>query len=182
MKRANTTISWISIASIALFTYWSISAQRPSANFLDSDNPDDFSVDSVMFHLKVIAKDIHYIGTPYHKEVQTYLKEELIALGLQAHIQQERIFRLSSEKSKGMVVENVVARIEGSGDGKALLLMAHYDSAAPHSYGASDDGAGVATILEAVRVFLKKEIQPKNDIIVVFSDAEEASMMGARAF
>ncbi|MEM8898029.1 MAG: M20/M25/M40 family metallo-hydrolase [Bacteroidota bacterium] len=182
MKRANTTISWISIALIALFAYWSISAQRPSVNFLDSDNPNEFSVDSVMSHLKVIAKDIHYIGTPYHKEVQTYLKEELDALGLQAHIQQERIFRLSSDKSKGMVVENVVAKIEGSGEGKALLLMAHYDSAAPHSYGASDDGAGVATILEAVRVFLKQQEQPKNDIIVVFSDAEEASMMGARAF
>ena len=66
---------------------------------------------------------------------------------------------------------------------KALLLLAHYDSA-PHSFshGASDDASGVATIIESVRAFLHNKSANKNDIIILFSDAEEVGLNGAALF
>lgn len=182
MNASKTSISWISIVLIALFAFWGLSGQKPSENFLDSDDSDDFSLENVQEHLEVIAEDIHFVGTPYHKEVQAYLMEELRSLGLNPQLQQDHVFRLNERITTGTQIENIVAEIKGSGTGKALMLMAHYDSGLPNSYGASDDGSGLATILEAVRVFLAKNEQPKNDIIILFSDAEEIGLMGARAF
>ncbi len=77
-----------------------------------------------------------------------------------------------------------MARIKGTNSSsKALLLLSHYDSA-PHSYsnGASDDASGVATILEGVRAFLYSKKQHKNDIIILFTDAEELGLNGAALF
>ena len=57
----------------------------------------------------------------------------------------------------------VVARLEGSNPGgKAVLLMAHYDSV-PAGPGAGDDLSGVAAILEAARA-LKAGPPPANPV------------------
>ncbi|HWE25618.1 MAG TPA: M28 family peptidase, partial [Myxococcales bacterium] len=47
-------------------------------------------------------------------------------------------------------VTNVLARLDGTGRGKAVLLSVHYDSV-PAGPGASDDGIGVAAALEVAR-------------------------------
>ena len=56
---------------------------------------------------------------------------------------------------------NILAKIEGSGDGKALLIFSHYDSALVPLWGASDAGSGVVTILECVRAYSATGQQPK---------------------
>jgi len=61
-------------------------------------------------------------------------------------------------------------------------LLTHYDSRHHSSYGASDAGSGVATILEGLRAFLSNNKKPLNDIHVVFTDAEEIGLLGAQAF
>ena len=61
-----------------------------------------------------------------------------------------------------------------------LFLIAHYDSVQV-SYGANDDGAGVATLLETARA-LTPGPRPRNDVVFVFTDAEEACLCGAEAF
>jgi Peptidase family M28 len=76
-------------------------------------------------------------------------------------------------------VNNVVARVDGREKG-AVLLAAHYDSV-PVSPGASDDGAGAATVLEIARA-LKSLPAPLHSIIFLVDDGEEAGMLGARAF
>ena len=58
--------------------------------------------------------------------------------------------------------------------------MAHYDSVAG-SPGAADDIAGVSSILEIVRA-LKVRGVPERDVVVAFTDGEEAGLLGARAF
>jgi hypothetical protein len=77
-------------------------------------------------------------------------------------------------------VENVVARIEGTEPGPAVMLVAHYDST-PLGPGAADDGAGVATILETVRA-LRTGPAPRRSLIVLIDDAEEMGLQGARVF
>ncbi len=77
-------------------------------------------------------------------------------------------------------VQNVLARLDGSQPGPAVLLAAHYDSV-PAGPGAFDDGAGVATVLEIARIF-KSFPQPRHSIIFLVDDGEEAGLLGARVF
>ncbi len=78
-------------------------------------------------------------------------------------------------------VANIVARKRGQGgDGKAILLVAHYDSV-PTGPGASDDAAGVAALLEAGR-WLGTQPPLRNDVILLVSDGEEFGLLGAEAF
>src|SRR5690606_39005360 len=116
-----------------------------------------------------------------HDEVLEYLITQLELLGLETHVQEG--FALNEKWNVLAKPKNILARIEGSGSGKALMLLAHYDSA-PHSfsYGASDAGSGVVTILEGVRAFLASGKIPENDIIILFSDAEEIGLLGAKLF
>ena len=78
--------------------------------------------------------------------------------------------------------ENIIAKLKGTGSEKALLLLTHYDSNPHSSLGASDAGSGVVTILEGLRAFLAKNETPKNDLIILISDAEELGLLGAQAF
>ena len=75
-------------------------------------------------------------------------------------------------------VHNVIA-ILGPRTGKALLLSAHYDSV-PVGPGASDDGVGVATLLEVGSILKDRPL--KRPVILLFNEGEELGLIGARAF
>jgi Peptidase family M28 len=75
-------------------------------------------------------------------------------------------------------VRNVIAAL-GPSNGKALLLSAHYDSV-PVGPGASDDGIGVATLLEVGS--LLKDRPLSRPVILLFNEGEELGLVGARAF
>ncbi len=140
-----------------------------------------FSSERALEQLKIISEKPHYIGSPAHKEVREYLISQLELLGLETEVQEG--FTINKKWSVLAKPKNILARIPGSESGKALMLLAHYDSA-PHSksHGASDAGSGVVTILEGVRAYLASGVIPKNDIIILFSDAEEIGLMGAKLF
>lgn len=140
----------------------------------------EFSTKRALEKVKEIAQKPHYVGSQNHEVVAQYLVQELKNLGLETSLQEG--FTMT-EKGTLVKSKNILARIKGTANTKALLLLSHYDSA-PHSYsyGASDDASGVATILESVRVFLHTKTQHKNDIIILFSDAEELGLNGAALF
>jgi hypothetical protein len=75
-------------------------------------------------------------------------------------------------------VRNVIA-VMGPPTGKALLLSAHYDSV-PAGPGASDDGIGVATLLEVGSILKDRPLN--RPIILLFNEGEELGLIGARAF
>jgi len=77
-------------------------------------------------------------------------------------------------------VNNIVARIDGREPDDAVVLACHYDSVAAGP-GATDDGAGVAAVLEIARA-LKQQPQPLHSIILLVDDGEEAGLLGARVF
>jgi hypothetical protein len=141
--------------------------------------PTSFSTDRALVHVKEISKKPHAVGFPAHKEVRDYIRGKLEDLGLKTSLQTGYTAGDWGNLSKAT---NILARIKGSDSGKALLLLAHYDSNPHSSLGASDDGSGVATILEGVRAFLSQGKVPKNDIIILFSDAEELGLNGADLF
>jgi hypothetical protein len=71
-------------------------------------------------------------------------------------------------------------RADGRADDHAVLLSAHYDSV-PAGPGASDNGAGVAAVLEIARI-LQLLPRQRRSIIVLIDDGEEADLLGAHAF
>ena len=177
MKRFSSVLSVLIIIGII---YWSFSDLKPS---LQKEKPTlkiDFSINQALHHLKNISQKVHYVGAKEHKSVQNYIVDELNKLGLTTEIQTQTA--INKKWIAGTTTENILARIKGSGNGKALMLLTHYDSNPHSSVGASDAGSGVVTILEGIRAYLAKNETPKNDIIILISDAEELGLLGAQAF
>ncbi|WP_309640032.1 M20/M25/M40 family metallo-hydrolase, partial [Flavobacterium sp.] len=140
----------------------------------------EFSTPKAIEHIRNIAQKPHYIGSQNHEVVADYLIQELKKLGLNPQTQEGTTL---TEWGNLVKSRNIIARIDGTDTSKALLLLSHYDSA-PHSFscGASDDASGVATILEGLRAFLHQKKPHKNDIVILFSDAEELGLNGAALF
>ena len=122
-----------------------------------------------MRHLEVIAREPRPMHSSKIAEVRQYLLGELNRMELVPEVQVSNVG-----------THNIVARLEGTESGKAVMLAGHYDSA-PLSPGASDDGSAVVVILETLRA-LKSDTRLRNDVIVLFTDGEEAGLIGANAF
>ncbi|MEO8135441.1 MAG: M20/M25/M40 family metallo-hydrolase [Betaproteobacteria bacterium] len=144
---------------------------------------DQFSAGRAMVDVETIARAPHPIGSAENRRVREYIVQRLRELGLNPEVQQA----IGVNRPGGVAarVANIVARKPGRGRedgraGKAIMLVAHYDSV-PTGPGASDDGAGVAAILEAAR-WLGAAPALRNDVILLFTDGEEFGLLGAEAF
>lgn len=140
--------------------------------------PTEFSADRAFEIVRVMAKAVHPVGTDAHEEVRLYVLEEMKKLGLDPQVQETDLRECLPDRPG--VLRNLLARIEGADNTKALLLAAHYDSA-EKSFGAGDDGAGVAALLEAVRA-LRASGPLRNTLILLIDDGEEIGLCGAIAF
>lgn len=163
-----------SIIVITFLIYASYTALKPSSYSKLDAKKTSFSTERALQHLKVISQKPHPTGTKAHAEVRAYIVEQLKALGIEISLQEGYV--------QGTKLVNILGRIKGTENGKALMLLSHYDSAGPVSYGASDAGSGVVTILEGIRAFLETGKQPKNDIIIMIDDGEEIGLLGAELF
>lgn len=173
------TTSVLTLLLILLAIYWSFKSQMPTYS-PDKDVPKtEFSTDRALTHVKAISQEPHGVGFDGHEKVKQYVSNELTNLGLETTTQEGYTAGDWANLSKA---ENILAKIKGTTNGKALLLLTHYDSSPHSSLGASDAGSGVATILEGVRAFLAENKQPKNDIIILITDAEELGLNGADLF
>ena len=169
--------TFLSILIISLTVYVSFNDLIPSSEKpLDKY---DFSIENALDHLRIISKKPHYTGSEYHSVVRDYILNELNNMGLETEIQNQVVTRFCCV---GTNTSNIIGTIKGSSNGKSLVLLTHYDSRHHASFGASDAGSGVVTILEGVRSFLSKNTIPINDIHLVFTDAEEIGLLGAQAF
>jgi Zn-dependent M28 family amino/carboxypeptidase len=97
-----------------------------------------------------------------------YIQETLRNLGLE----------VETQPGGGLV--NVVGRIAGTQSSGAVLLTAHLDSVA-ESPGATDDGSGVAVLLETARALVSGAPMP-NTVMFLFTDFEEGGTVGAEKF
>ena len=143
-------------------------------------DPTSFSADRAFSHLEEFAVKPHPLGSKEHDQVRDYLVNALTDLGLNPEIQKTNSLYTRSAFISGGTVENIYAKIEGTNSSKAIMLVAHYDSV-PGSPGVSDDGAGVAAILETVSA-LKMGNPLQNDVIILLTDGEENGLLGAKAF
>jgi hypothetical protein len=168
------------IVALILAALAGLSWTRPPAPVPASAPPGEFSAERALAHVRAIAQRPHRMGSPEHARVRGYLMDQLAALHLDPAVQEAIV----TDHRRGEVifarVDNVVARRRGTGGGKALLLVAHYDTRSM-TPGASDDGFGVAALLETMRALSAGEPLAR-DVIVLFTDGEEEGLFGARAF
>ena len=76
---------------------------------------------------------------------------------------------------------NVVAEIAGTDARAAVLLGAHFDSWEP-AQGATDNGAGVAAVLDAARILHSLGVKPRATLRFAFFSGEEQACLGSRAW
>ncbi|MBE14906.1 MAG: M28 family peptidase [Dokdonia sp.] len=176
-------IHFFSFLLILACAYLSFSSLLPHNTPNTEVSTSEFSVDRAMQQLKIIANQPHYVGSEGHTKVRDYIMEELRDLGLQPFVQEGFVQDQWNGQGTLVKAKNILARYPGSDPTKAVLIMSHYDSA-PHSksYGASDAGSGVVTVLESFRAYLASGARPKNDIIILFTDSEELGLDGASLF
>jgi len=150
----------------------------------------EFSARRAMADVRQIGARPHPVGSADHRRVQGYLVRRMASLGLNPVLQSgalspEAITRLTRWGGDPAAAGNAAVNIVGVLPGRdpaaaAVVLMAHYDSAWG-SPGAADDGAGVAAVLEAVRA-IKARGPADRTLVVLFTDAEELNLDGARLF
>lgn len=149
-------------------------------------SPEQFSAERALEHLQAIAQEPRPTGSPALARARDYVVSQLAALGLDPQVRRTRLLipGPGGGSLRYVTTENIVARLSGTGGGKAVMLVSHYDSV-PAGPGAADDGSGVVAMLETARALRHDGEQGRalaNDIIFLFTDAEELGLIGARAF
>lgn len=124
----------------------------------------------------------HPAGTVENEAVRTRIVTEFAKLGIAAR--PYRAMGCNYGERYGAVicgtVTDLIAEVK-KGEGKAVVLLAHYDSV-PAGPGAGDDGSGVASVLETVRALKARGFPGRHPIIALITDGEEYGLLGASAF
>ena len=170
-------IALLLVVGVVCFTLYRLSG--PAA--VTANAPlSEFASGRAMRYVQNIGQRPHPIGSAEHAVVRDYIVKELTALGITPEVQKATVIsKLSKTPVIAGSVENIIARLNGSNNTKAIMLTGHYDSV-PTAPGASDDGTALATMLETLRA-LKAGPPLKNDVIFLFADGEEVGLLGAQA-
>jgi hypothetical protein len=175
LKRIGTALGILLLCAISILRV----ARPPSP--VPATGPDSvFSAERAMRHVVQIAQRPHPMGTADHDRVRDYIIGQISALGLTPQIQQTTA--IGTRYQEAGRVQNILARLPGrDSNGKAVLIVAHYDGveAGP---AAADDGAGCAALLETLRALRARKEPLAHDIIALFTDGEESGLLGASAF
>jgi hypothetical protein len=180
-KALNSTVLpalvWLFLILLVTFSIYGLSPVRPVPA---SASAHDFSAERAMRHIRVIARAPHPMGSSANDTVRQYLLDQLSSLGFDPHV----FSGIGVVHDGGYItagtVHDVIGRINGQGSSGTIMLVAHYDSVRS-SPGAGDDAAGVAAILETLRA-MRNGPGLRNDVIALFTDGEEAGLLGAEAF
>ena len=170
----------LALAGIALLLAATWVAYLPPAPLGANASPTAFSA----YRAKAILQDLvgngvpHPMGSPAAAQVRDAIVKRLSAMGYATELQSG--FVCNDAGGCGSPINIVATRGDSSGDQDAVLLAAHYDSV-PAGPGAADDTAAVAALLEIARI-IAAQPAPRHPIVLLFSDGEEAGLLGAWLF
>ena len=169
---------WVGILLLTVGTVAQLATPAPAP----ADAPaDQFSATRAYRHVARLGTHVHPVGSAAAAANRRYLLNTLRSDGIAAH--PETGVGVSSSLGTGSQladVTNVVARIPGRHPTGRVILVAHTDSVRVGP-GGSDDGAGTAALLETARALVHGP-RPRNDVVLVFTDGEEACLCGAAAY
>jgi hypothetical protein len=186
LTRVDARKGLVAFLFISLFVFLALYQLRPIDVIPASAPLTEFSSERAMKHLEAIGYKPHPPGSPELANVRDYILSEFTALGFEPQIQSTTAVRGFSDlpfPSAWAVeanVENILVRLDGTDNSKAVMVAGHYDSVVT-SPNASDGGSSVAVALELARV-LQTDQPLKNDVIFLLTNVEENFLMGGRAF
>jgi hypothetical protein len=172
MRRAITVL--LPLVIVLLLALWRGQGPEPKG---ETAPPGEFSAARAMsvLHANLAEGVPHPMASPENARVRERIERRFRELGYETTLQ--RRFACNAHAVCGMV-ENVLARAPRS-SGPMVLLVAHYDSVGAGP-GASDDGMGVATLLEVARAVRGERFT--NAVAFLADDGEEAGLLGAEGF
>jgi len=143
--------------------------------------PGDRAIEDVRF-LSSDAMQGRLVGSEGSAEARRFILGRMREIGLTPA---DQAFTVKKKDGSEVTGVNMVARIAGTQPGgRAIVITAHYDHLGVQNgqiyNGADDNASGVAGLLAIAEAFKAKA--PKHDIWIVFLDAEEGGLRGARAF
>lgn len=118
----------------------------------------------------------HPIGSAANRSVRDRIVARFADLGYETEMRHD--FACNAYGVCGWT-DNIIAHPPGQPGGPTVMMAAHYDSV-PAGPGASDDGTGVAALLEIARAVRTEHF--RNPITFLIDDGEEAGLLGAEAF
>ncbi|MFL5238154.1 MAG: M20/M25/M40 family metallo-hydrolase [Rhizomicrobium sp.] len=175
------------VLALAALAVWFVCswANQPRSPWLNtSPPPTEFSSDRAGAVLARIAgpQRPHPVGVPENAAVRARILKEIAALKVPAKTY--KAFTCNTWRGFLSVdcatVTDIIA-VAIPGQGKTIVMMAHYDSV-PGGPGVSDDLSGVATIIEAVRALKTSGATGKHPVVALFTEGEESGLLGAHAF
>ncbi len=171
-------------ALLALAVFLTLATAVPLA--LRGPEPKPASADASTFSAERAMSELtHFmrgdfsraVGTSEHETARTRIVARFESLGYTVTTQQR--FTCQGAVTCSEIANVIAQRPDDQGRGPGVLVTAHYDSV-PAGPGASDDGVGVATILEIARA-LRSEATAR-PIRFLITDGEELGLVGARMF
>jgi len=157
-----------------------------------------FSAHRAIKHINAIAAEPSSVfNQPQLEQTRQYITDTLNLFGVNNHRVSHNprlVWNRKTETQYIIPVDNIYASISGA-SGVYILLTAHFDSnpcyvtwpkpstpaGAGESFGAADNGYGVATLLELAAVLSQSSTPLINGVKFAFLDAEEVGLMGAQA-
>jgi acetylornithine deacetylase/succinyl-diaminopimelate desuccinylase-like protein len=136
----------ILVVTVALYEH------KPPAALGVNASADQFSAGRAMEHVRQIGLRPHSIGTEENHRVRDYLVRQLRGLGGDVGVETTTGIQGRVRLLLAATVQNIVGNFPRSANNRAVMLAVHYDSV-ERGPGASDDGSGVAAILETLRGF-----------------------------
>ncbi|MER5976005.1 M20/M25/M40 family metallo-hydrolase [Streptomyces sp. NPDC001857] len=165
---------------VIALTGWSLYTLQPPDPASATAPAREFSAARAMKDAEAVGRVPHPTGSAGAAEVRRHLQERLAALGGTVSVRTGTVAVNGEGTAKVGEVANVSARFPGTASTGTVLLVAHYDSV-PAGPGAADNGVNVAAILEVVRA-LRTDGATRNTVDVLFTDGEEAGLLGAHDF
>src|SRR5579871_3602086 len=185
---SNNAMALARLAGLALLTaaIWIIGATfngQPTPKGLDAPATEFSAARANQTLARLLGPEIpHPISTAANAAVRDRIRAEFASLGVKTQVY--RAFGCRQPPSYGVftcaTTEDIIADV-APGKGKAVIMMAHYDSV-PAGPGASDDQSGVATILETVRALKARGMATIHPVLALVTDGEEGGLLGAASF
>ena len=182
----NTVFRTLALAAVAL-GIWFLSGYESQPHWQNyaAKGPSEFSANRAFEALGRILgpKEIpDPVSSDNNAAVRARIQKEFADIGVPTHTY--TAFTCNAWRGFSFIacatVTDILAEIV-PGEGKAIVMLAHYDSV-PAGPGASDDKSGVVTVMETARALKARGGPNKHPILAVITDGEEAGLLGANAF
>jgi hypothetical protein len=178
-KKMNVVITSIVMTLSVLLSLFVLYTPVPTA---DSSG---FSAVQAASYISEISKTPHATSDELeHERVRLYLKDTLSEFVGASNVVEMNYAKEDVDPDCEYDIKNLLATIQGTSD-TGIMLVAHYDSRGHigrsgelgRSYGAADDGYGLATMLEIARLYGNRDLS--NSIYLLMTDGEETGLYGA---